>query len=92
MENAWKYDALTKEQLEELLDMALYSVADLVNQFAYETTFRRKDAVADGGLSALEYAFNTLWMGGVKLNSNGTITREYLWKFMEEHYRRFCIY
>lgn len=64
---------------------AVDALADMVNQFGYSTTFRRKDAVCDGGLSALESAFWSLEQCGCKVNSNGTINREALWNFsMEE--------
>lgn len=62
---------------------ALYALADMVNQFAYRTTFYGKDAVTDGGLSALENAFWVLEQAGCKVNSNGTIQRKNLHHFME---------
>ena len=68
----------------EALFGAADALADMVNQFGYSTTFRRKDAVCDGGLSALENAFWALQMCGCKTNSNGTITRENLWSFSVE--------
>lgn len=63
---------------------ALYALADMVNQFGYETTFRKKDAVCDGGLSALENAFSALEYNGCRLTSNCKITRDALFKFMED--------
>lgn len=62
---------------------SLYALADMVNQFAYSTTFYGKDAVCDGGLSALENAFWVLDQAGCKINSNGTIQRKNLLHFME---------
>lgn len=61
---------------------SLYALADMVNQFAYSTTFYGKDAVCDGGLSALENAFWVLEQAGCKVNSNGTIQRKNLLHFM----------
>lgn len=61
----------------------LLALADMVNQFAYNTKFRGRDAICDGGLSALERAFIVLEENGCKMNSNGTIQRKNLWKFME---------
>lgn len=63
---------------------AMYALADMVNQFGYSTTFRRQDAVCDGGLSALETAFSALEHCGCRVNSNGTISRKHLWAFMDE--------
>ena len=65
------------------LCQSLYALADMVNQFAYSTTFYGKDAVCDGGLSALENAFWVLQQAGCKVNSNGTIQRKNLFHFME---------
>ena len=62
---------------------ALYALADMVNQFAYSTKYYGKDAVCDGGLSALENAFGVLEQSGCKVNANGTIQRKNLWHFME---------
>lgn len=62
---------------------SLYALADMVNQFAYETTFYGKEALCSGGLSALEYAFGVLERAGCKINSNGTIQRKNLFKFMD---------
>ena len=62
--------------------LAVYTLADLVNQFAYSTKFYGKDAVCDGGLSALENAFWVLEQAGCKVNSNGTIQRKNLHDFM----------
>lgn len=61
----------------------LYALADMVNQFAYSTTYYGKDAVCDGGLSALENAFSVLEDAGCKVNANGTIQRKNLFHFME---------
>lgn len=60
----------------------LYALADMVNQFAYRTTYYGKDAVCDGGLSALETAFFVLGQAGCKVNANGTIQRKNLHHFM----------
>lgn len=62
---------------------ALYALADMVNQFAYSTKYYGKDAVCDGGLSALENAFWVLEQAGCKVNANGTIQRKNLHHFME---------
>lgn len=62
---------------------SLYALADMVNQFAYSTKYYGKDAVCDGGLSALENAFAVLEEAGCKMNSNGTIQRKNLLHFME---------
>ena len=64
---------------------AVNALADMVNQFGYSTTFRKKDAVCDGGLSALEKAFWALELCGCRVNSNGTITRANLWGFSIEN-------
>ena len=61
----------------------LYALADMVNQFAYSTKYYGKDAVCDGGLSALENAFCVLEEAGCKVNANGTIQRKNLYHFME---------
>lgn len=63
---------------------AIYALADMVCQFGYSTTFRKQEAVCDGGLSALEYAFGALLDCGCKMNSNGTITLKNLFAFQEE--------
>ena len=62
---------------------SLYALADMVNQFAYSTKYYGKDAVCDGGLSALENAFLVLEQAGCKMNVNGTIQRRNLHHFME---------
>lgn len=62
---------------------SLSALADMVNQFAYSTTYYGKDAVCDGGLSALENAFWVLEKAGCKVNANGTIQRKNLLHFME---------
>lgn len=62
---------------------SMYALADMVNQFAYSTTFHGKEAVCDGGLSALEMAFFVLGKAGCKINSNGTIQRKNLFHFMD---------
>lgn len=59
--------------MEKLCYSALYALADMVNQFAYDTTFKYEGAVGDFGLSALEDAFSVLEDAGCKRNSNGTI-------------------
>lgn len=74
---------LTKAHIQAHYE-AIYGLADMVCQFGYSTTFRRQDAVCDGGLSALEYAFGALIDCGCKANSNGTITLKNLWAFQEE--------
>lgn len=63
---------------------AIYALADMVVQFGYSTKFRNQNAVCDGGLSALEYAFGALEDCGCKVNSNGTITLKNLFAFQEE--------
>ena len=62
---------------------SLCALADMVNQFAYSTKYYGKDAVCDGGLSALEGAFYVLGQAGCKMNANGTIQRKNLFHFME---------
>lgn len=62
---------------------SLYALADMVNQFAYTTKFYGKDALCDGGLSALERAFWVLEQAGCKVNSNGTIQQKNLFHFMD---------
>lgn len=62
---------------------ALYALADMVNQFGYEISYYGKDALCDGGLSALENAFWVLELGGCKINANGTIQRKNLFHFMD---------
>ena len=62
---------------------SLYALADMVNQFAYSTKYYGKDAVCDGGLSALENAFLVLEQAGCKMNANGTIQRKNLHHFMD---------
>lgn len=74
---------LTKAHIQAHYE-AIYALADMVCQFGYSTTFRKQDAVCDGGLSALEYAFGALEDCGCKMNSNGTITDKNLWAFQEE--------
>lgn len=64
------------------LNETLDAVADLVFQFAYPTKFYGKKAYADGGLSALENAFWILERAGCKMNSNGTIQKTNLDKFV----------
>lgn len=72
---------------------AIHALADMVLQFGYRTTFRKKEAVCDGGLSALEYAFGALEDCGCRINSNGTITINNLLEFenkiekLEEEWR-----
>lgn len=74
---------LTKAHLQAHYE-AICALADMVGQFGYSTTFRKQEAVCDGGLSALEYAFGALQDCGCRLNSNGTITLKNLWAFQEE--------
>ena len=62
---------------------SLYALADMVNQFAYSTKYYGKDAVCDGGLSALENAFLVLEQAGCKMNVNGTIRRKNVHHCME---------
>lgn len=62
---------------------ALYALADMVNQFAYRAKYYGKEALQDGGLSALENAFWVLEKAGCKMNKNGTIQVENLFEFME---------
>lgn len=68
--------------MEKLCYSALYALADMVNQFAYDTRFENDGAVGDFGLSALENAFGVLEDAGCKRNSNGTIMIADLWAFM----------
>lgn len=63
---------------------AVYALCDMVLQFGYTTTFRKKDALCDGGLSALETAFAALEWCGCPTNSNGTITVEKLLSYMDK--------
>lgn len=51
--NKLSLNQLTQAHVDRLYN-ALYALADMVLQFGYETTFRRKKAVCDSGLSALE--------------------------------------
>lgn len=74
---------LTQAHVDRLYN-ALYALADMVLQFGYETTFRRKKVVCDSGLSSLESAFSALMLCGCKVNSNGTISVDQLLKFMKE--------
>jgi hypothetical protein len=69
----------------EAIFRAVNALADMVNQFGYSTTFRRKEAVCDGGLSALEEAFYALELCGARVNSNGTINRENLVNYKIEN-------
>ena len=62
---------------------AASALADMVNQFGYSTTFRKQEAVIDGGLSALENAFCALYNLGCSFTSNGKITRKSLFEFQE---------
>lgn len=78
-------EQISSENTATLLAEALYSLADMVNQFAYPTRFHRGDAVCDGGLSALEYAFGVLQDAGCKINSNGSIQRKNLFDFMKRY-------
>lgn len=75
---------VVEEAIKEAAIRAINSLADMVNQFGYSTTFRRKEAVCDGGLSALEEAFYALELCGARVNSNGTINRENLLNFKIE--------
>lgn len=65
------------------LNDTLYALAGMVNQFAFTTTYYGKEALQDGGLSALENAFYVLENAGCKVNKNGTIQRKNLWDFIE---------
>lgn len=62
---------------------AASALADMVDQFGYTTTFRKQEAVTDGGLSALENAFGALYNLGCSFTSNGKITRKSLFEFQE---------
>lgn len=75
----------------EQLCTAVNALADMVDQFGYSTTFRRQDAVCDGGLSALENAFYALELCGARVNSNGTINRKNLWNFKMEDIIEGCL-
>ena len=63
---------------------ALCALADMVLQFAYRTKFRNAEALANGGLSALEFAFGVLEGNGCKINSNGTIQVKNILAFMDK--------
>ena len=76
-------DGLTEAHYKALYG-AVYALADMVFQFGYSTTFRNKDAVCDGGLSALENAFGALLNCGCRTNSNGTISIKNLLEFQSE--------
>jgi hypothetical protein len=76
-------ETLTKAHIQAHYE-AIYALADMVCQFGYSTTFRKQEAVCDGGLSALEHAFGALLDCGCKMNSNGTITLKNLFAFQEE--------
>lgn len=80
-------ETLTKAHIQAHYE-AIYALADMVGQFGYSTKFRRQDAVCDGGLSALEYAFGALLDCGCKTNSNGTISLKNLWAFQDEIRRK----
>ncbi len=67
---------------------AVYALADMVLQYGYSTTFRKKDALFDGGLSALENAFSALLNVGCPMNSNGTIDVKKLLSFIDEADRK----
>lgn len=67
---------------------AVYALADMVCQFGYSTKFRKKEALCDGGLSALEEAFSALTDVGCPTNSNGTITIKNLLDFMADAERK----
>ena len=73
---------LTKAHIQDHY-AAIFALADMVCQFGYSTTFRKQDAVCDGGLSSLEYAFGALLDCGCKMNSNGTISLKNLWAFQD---------
>lgn len=73
--NKLSLNQLTQAHVDRLYN-ALYALADMVLQFGCETTFRRKKAVCDSGLSALESAFSALMFCGCKVNSNGR------WEFL----------
>lgn len=72
------------KSLDKVRAEAVDALADMILQFGYRTTFRRKEAICDGGLSALENALSTLCDLGCPTNSNGTITVSKLLQFMEE--------
>ncbi len=75
---------MSQEERDFLLYETLDALADMVNQFSYQTTFHRGDAICDAGLSALENAFGVLQDAGCKINSNGTIQRKALFEFMDK--------
>ena len=77
-------DLISDKAVREALFRAVNALADMVNQFGYSTTFRRQEAVYDGGLSALEEAFYALELCGARVNSNGTINRKNLINFKIE--------
>ena len=80
---ALEQDGLTEAHYKALYE-AVYALADMVFQFGYSTTFRKQDAVCDGGLSALENAFGALLDCGCRMNSNGTVSIKNLLEFQSE--------
>lgn len=69
--NKLSLNQLTQAHVDRLYN-ALYALADMVLQFGCETTFRRKKAVCDSGLSALESAFSALMFCGCKVSGRNT--------------------
>lgn len=65
------------------LDEAIQIVADLVFQYGYRMDYHGKPALYDGGLSALERAFDLLERAGCKMNANGTIQESALEDFSD---------
>lgn len=65
----------------------VYALADMVLQYGYRVKFRKREALCDGGLSALETAFSALYTVGCPMNSNGTISVGKLLDFVEHAHR-----
>ena len=74
---------MENKMFEKRLGDALIALADVVLQFSYGTKFYSKNAISDGGLSALENAFWVLRENGCKVNSNGTIQVKNLLEFID---------
>ncbi len=75
----------TNEDLTAMLEdereqkrMLINALADMVTQFAYRSTYRNGEAVYDGGLSALENAFNALENCGVPAHGSKILLKDVL--------------
>ena len=80
----------------------LYSLEDMVRQFAYAGSYRKKPAYITGGLSALEYAFRVLgwkephpcpentceWKGCNKWANCGTPYKKGYLRCCGEHFKK----